>query len=341
MIHRMDAPQDPGREPMPEFVSPMLASSAESPPPDEGWAFEIKWDGIRAMAHVDGGRVGILSRNGRRVTDTYPELRALGPALGSLPAVLDGEIVAFDAGRPSFERLQRRMNLDGRRVSGRLVADVPVVLVLFDVLWLDGHSVLGLPYAERRQLLEHMDLNGPAWRTPATFAQSGPLLDATRDQGLEGIVAKRLDSVYEPGTRSRNWLKVKHFRTGDLVVVGWVEGAGRRAGTLGALVLASYEADGSLRYRGKVGTGFRDADRELLRGLLHSVARDTSPVTHTAGSPVEAGVHWVEPALVASVRFAEITQAGILRAPSFRGLRPDVEPVTATGARLDAEAGTG
>lgn len=337
MVHRMDPPDDPGREPMPAFVAPMLASPAPTPPPDEGWGFEIKWDGIRAIVNVDGGRAQLLSRNGRDVTATYPELRGLGPALGSLPAVLDGEIVAFDDGKPSFERLQRRMNLDGRKVGARVVREAPVALVLFDLLWLDGHSLLGLPYTERRHLLEHLGLDGPAWRTPGSYTESGPLLEATREQGLEGIVAKRLDSVYEPGTRSRSWVKVKHFRTGDLVVAGWVEGSETRAGNLGALVLATYDDDGTLRHRGRVGTGFCDADRSLLQRLLADVERATSPL---AGSP-ESDAHWVDPVYVASVRFAELTNSGVLRSASFRGLRPDVEPESATSARLDAEARSG
>ncbi|MCC7077502.1 MAG: non-homologous end-joining DNA ligase [Acidimicrobiia bacterium] len=333
MIHRIDPPADPTREPIPDWIPPMLATPAASPPPDDGWAFEVKWDGIRAVTFVEGGRVHLRSRRGRDVTDTYPELRELGPVLGSLPVVLDGEVITFVDGKPSFERLQRRMNLDGRHTGPQLVHDVPVVLVLFDILWLDGHDTTPLPFRERRRLLEQLDLNGPAWQTPPNYEEAGPILEATRGQGLEGVVAKKLDSPYEPGVRSPNWVKLKHFETGDFVVAGWVEGEGGRAGRIGALVLAAHDSEGRLRYAGKVGSGLTDAELADLGRMLGPAASPASPLAED----VDSAVHWVEPHLVASVCFAELTRAGVVRAASWRGLRPDVDAANVTLASLGAE----
>src|SRR5262249_21252687 len=190
-IHRMDAPQDPDREPMPENITPMLATLAELPRDEEKYAFEVKWDGVRAIAYVDRGQARFEGRRGNDITPRYPELRGLGPALGAIPAVLDGEIVAFDGERPSFERLQRRMHVSNERAVRRLMKEVPVVYVLFDLLWLDGHSTLGLPYRERRKLLDELGLQGASWQTPAAHEGEGSALrHAGRQIGLDGVVAQ-------------------------------------------------------------------------------------------------------------------------------------------------------
>jgi bifunctional non-homologous end joining protein LigD len=330
MIHRMDPPADPQREPMPERLVPMLAgSSTELPRSEKDWSFEVKWDGIRAIAYVKPGRLRLESRNLREITDGYPEVRGLLRDLGMREAVFDGEIVAFDEnGRPSFERLQRRMNVTGTSAIRRLSASTPVVYAIFDLLYLDGHSLMGLPYAERRSRLEQLELGGPAWRIPANHpGQGSRLLQATRAQGLEGIVAKRLDSRYEPGRRSGAWLKIKHTQRQELVIGGWIPGEGRRSERIGALLMGVYEGEGDgrrLRYAGRVGTGFTERTLEELAGKLAPLR---CPECRLEGAPkLPRNAVFVEPRLVAEVEFREWTSEGIMRAPSFKGLREDKEP---------------
>ncbi len=249
MIHRMDPPEDPDREPLPKHIEPMLATLSKNLPRDEdNYAFEVKWDGVRSIAYVEGGRARFESRRGGDITSRYPELRGLGPALSSTAAVLDGEIVAFEGERPSFERLQRRMHVSNERAVRRLMGEVPVVYVIFDLLWLEGHSTLELPYRERRKLLDELAPQGPSWQTPAAHEGGGAeLLDATRRLELEGVVAKRLESVYEPGRRSRAWLKVKNHNSQEFVVGGWAPGKGARSTSLGALLIGYYESTGARR----------------------------------------------------------------------------------------------
>src|SRR3954454_2956513 len=263
-------------DPMPEHVVPMLAKLAKLPREDGGWAYEVKWDGVRAIAYARSGTLRLESRNLNDVTPRYPELGGLVEALGGHEAVLDGEVVAFDEqGRPSFERLQGRMHLTtGVEARARLL---PVVYVAFDLLWLDGESLMRLPYSERRARLETLNLEGPAWRVPSYSSADGEgFLGAAAQQGLEGIVCKRLDSPYEPGRRGNTWLKVKNTRSQELVIGGWTPGEGRGAGRLGALHLG-YHENGRFRYAGKVGTGFTDNELDRLENLLRPLARDTSP----------------------------------------------------------------
>ena len=230
MIHRMDPAEDPDREPMPEKVVPMLARLADLPSDPQRWAFEVKWDGVRALAYSEPGRLRLEARSGNDITKRYPELHRLNRALSSHSAILDGEIVAFDdQGRPSFGRLQHRMHIASEAQAKRLSKESPVAYVVFDLLWLDGHSVMALPYAERRELLERLELKGPNWQVPDHVVGDGrDLQAATRAQGLEGIVAKRLDSPYEPGRRSVAWRKIKNVQRTDVVVCGWMPGEGRR-----------------------------------------------------------------------------------------------------------------
>jgi bifunctional non-homologous end joining protein LigD len=327
MIHRMDPP-DPDWEPMPEQIVPMLATLvAELPRNQDQYGFEVKWDGVRAISYVDGGQARFESRRGNDFTHRYPELRALGPALGATPAVLDGEIVAFEGERPSFARLQPRMHVDNERAIRRLMAEIPVVYVLFDVLWLDGHSTIALPYSDRRKLLEELELEGPSWQTPAAHRGDGAaLLDATRRLGLEGVVAKRLDSVYEPGRRSRSWLKIKNQNSQEFVIGGYVPGKGARSNTLGALLIGYYESlepDPRLRYAGKVGTGFTESELQRLLALLEPRRRSTSPFSPP---PRVKDAIFVDPEFVAEVRFTEWTHAGSVRNPTYLGLREDRDP---------------
>ncbi|HEY3238951.1 MAG TPA: non-homologous end-joining DNA ligase, partial [Acidimicrobiia bacterium] len=309
------------------------ATLADSLPKDESaYGFEVKWDGIRALAYVSGGRIRLEARSGRDVSHRYPEVRELGRRLGTTQVVLDGEIVALDAnGRPSFERLQRRMHVESESAIRRLRQDVPVAYAIFDVLWLEGHSTMALPYEERRRLLDDLALNGPNWQTPPYHRGEGStLLEATRAGGLEGVVAKRLDSTYEPGVRTRHWLKVKNHCSQEFVIGGWLPGEGARA-RLGALLVGYHDPgdrDGPehgarLVYAGKVGTGFTDAELTRLLRLLEERQRPDSPFDPP---PRVKGARWVEPDLVAEVEFTEWTAAGILRHPSYKGLRDDREP---------------
>ncbi|MGI9183498.1 MAG: DNA ligase D [Solirubrobacteraceae bacterium] len=326
MIHRMDPPEDPAREPMPARILPMLAGAGALPGHEQPWSFEVKWDGVRAIAYALPGRLRLESRNLREITAGYPEVRGLIAQIGMRDAVFDGELVAFDdQGRPSFERLQRRMHVTAASSVRRLSASVPVVYAIFDLLYLDGHNLMGRPYAERRERLEELGLSGPAWRVPAAHPGHGQqLLAATGAQGLEGIVAKRLDSRYEPGRRTSAWIKIKHTRRQELVIGGWIPGEGRRTDSIGALLMGHYERDRGqvrLRYAGRVGTGFTDRSLTQLRDRLAPLRSDTAPFSPVPKLPRNA--EFVAPELVAEVEFAEWTSDGVMRAPSYKGLRDD------------------
>ncbi|HVL88487.1 MAG TPA: non-homologous end-joining DNA ligase [Candidatus Thermoplasmatota archaeon] len=327
MIHRMDPPAKPRADPMPERVVPMMAKLSGLPKDDPAWGYEIKWDGVRAVAFVQGGRVRLQSRNLLDVTAQYPEIAGLGPALGSREAVLDGEIVAFDEkGTPSFQRLQPRMGLQSEAAVRRMQRAVPVTYVLFDVLYLEGESLLARPYDKRRRILEALGLEGPHWQTPSYHRGDGAaLLAATRAKGLEGIMAKRLDSPYEPGLRSGAWRKIKNAMRQEVVIGGFTRGEGARLGRIGALLVGVYEegpgGEPRLRYAGKVGTGFTDAELDRLDGKLAPLVRSTSPFV---GGPPRGA--FVDPRLVAEVAFTEWTREGTLRQPSYKGLRFDKDP---------------
>ncbi len=320
MIHRMDPPADPTAEPMPDHIPPMLARSGQLPGDDEAYGYEVKWDGVRAIARVDAGHLTLTGRSGADFTPRYPELRGMAAALGSRRLILDGEVVAFDAeGRPSFELLQSRMHLASESAVRRRMRELPVAYVAFDLLWLEGHPTLPLPYTDRRKLLSELELEGPSWRTPAHREGDGAaLLEASAAQGLEGIVAKRLDSSYDPGRRSSCWIKVKNRPTEDVVIGGWLPGEGRRGETLGALAVGVPTDGRKLNYAGKVGTGFTETTLGLLMSELRPLRTDESPFE---GRQPPKGTIFVEPRLVAVVEFAEWTKSGTLRAPSFKGLR--------------------
>jgi bifunctional non-homologous end joining protein LigD len=334
MIHRMDPPEDPDFEPLPESMAPMMARLGVLPkPPDDRWAYEIKWDGVRALAFVSGGRVRLSNRNERDITARYPEVRPLGEALGAREALLDGEVVAFDDGRPSFQRLQSRMHLASDAQVRRMAERQPVVYVIFDLLHLDGRSLIARPYEERRAMLLELGLAGPAWQVPGHHVGDGAaMLEASRTQGLEGIVAKRIDCPYEPGRRARNWIKIKNVRQSDVVVGGWTPGEGGRSSTLGALAIGFHDDEGELRYAGKVGSGFAHAELTRVQRLLEPLAREDSPFT---GRQPPKGTRFVEPELVAVVEYRDITNSGTLRAPTYKGLRDDL---AASAVRFPEEA---
>jgi bifunctional non-homologous end joining protein LigD len=326
MIHRM-SPSPEDFEPLPDRIAPMMATLRdELPTDDDAWGYELKWDGVRAVVHIEGGRAKAFSRNDIDITATYPELRTMADSMGATQAVLDGELVALDDdGRPSFERLQPRMHVKGESQVRRLVSSVPVTFFAFDVLHLDGRSTLDLRYEERRELLESLELEGKRWQTPpAWFGDGASVLAAAKEQGLEGVVAKRLDSVYRPGRRADTWVKVKNLRTQEVVVGGWRPGAGSRAGTIGSLLLGVPGKDG-LTYVGKVGTGFTQASLSALQRQLKPLEVDRSPFAGTLPAADAKAAHWVSPEVVGEVRFSEWTRDGRLRHPAWRGLRPDKE----------------
>jgi bifunctional non-homologous end joining protein LigD len=317
-----------GRTDLPELIRPMLAVPGELPDAEDAqWRFEMKWDGVRAVSYVRGGDVRLMSRNDLDVSRSYPEILAPPPPLADVAAVLDGELVTFDAqGRPSFGRLQERMHIADIAVARRLAERAPVVYLVFDLLFLDGRSLLRAPYVERRELLEGLGIEGTTWRVPPSFGGSGAdVLGASRENRLEGVVAKRASSTYRPGTRSPDWRKIKHVRMQEVILAGWRTGHGRREGRIGSLLLG-VPGTGGLEFVGGVGTGFTNAMLEDLARRLAPLKRADPPFATPLPRAELREAHWVDPQLVGEVVFTEWTSDGHLRHPSWRGLRPDKHP---------------
>ncbi|HJU49063.1 MAG TPA: DNA ligase D [Gaiellaceae bacterium] len=291
---------------------PMLPTTVERLPTGDEWVFEPKWDGFRALVALTGGVARLTSRNGKDLTERFaPVAKAVPGAVRTPSAVLDGEVCALTPqGRSDFSLLQQG--------SGVLA------LVLFDALEIDGEPLVDLPLTERRSRLEQLVAPASHVLVSPVFDDGGALERAAREQGLEGVVAKRVDSTYQSGKRSRDWRKVKVREEQELVIAGYTKGQGRRSGAMGALVLGVREA-GELRWAGNVGSGFTDAELETLRQRLEPLRRPTSPFAETPRMPrIRKGdVQWVEPELVAEVTFAEWTSEGRLRAPVYLGLRED------------------
>jgi bifunctional non-homologous end joining protein LigD len=303
----------------------MLAMSGALPRDDEGWAYEFKWDGVRAMVYVEGGRVRALSRNDKELADSFPELRQVGDHLGGRRAILDGELVAFDdRGRPSFGRLQQRLHLGSDGAVRRRMEEFPASFLAFDLLYLSGRLLVDLPYDDRRDMLEDLQLGGESIATPRSFRDrhGADVLDAARRNGLEGVVAKRRRSAYLPGLRRSVWLKIKNFLTQEVVIGGWTEGNGERRASLGALLLG-LPGPGGLQYVGKVGTGFDEATRKALLVEMEPLSRQSSPFATPLSRAENALAHYVEPVLVSEVRYGEWTKDGLLRHPVWRGMRRD------------------
>lgn len=330
LIHRMktDSRQLPPPI-LPPVYTPMLATpgSVNDLPVTADWAFEMKWDGMRVLATVTANIVRLHSRNGNDVTTSFPEIvEALRPAPTVSSMVLDGEVVAQGRdGRPNFGLLQTRMGLSATRRVSKAMARAPVHYLLFDILARNTEDVLDEPYSRRRQILaDSVSTNERIVLPPAFDGDGLGALRASRELGLEGIVAKRKDSPYRPGRRSRAWIKVKHLRSQEVVIGGWRPGNGSRAGTIGSLLLGIPTAAG-LRYVGRVGTGFRDRDLADTLSRLAPLAAVANPFLSVPATDA-LDARWVRPELVAEVEFAEWTEQGRLRHPSWRGWRPDKSP---------------
>jgi bifunctional non-homologous end joining protein LigD len=308
--------------------APMLAVSGRPPQERGRWAFEMKWDGIRAIARCRDEDCRFYSRNNRDLSGSFPELTAVLQDLGEHGGILlDGEIVAPDpaTGVPSFNRLQRRMHVVSP--SAELLRGFPAQYLAFDLLAVRGGSIMELPYTERRERLAALALDRPLARTPPYYSDVDPgtLMDVAREHDLEGIVAKRLDSAYYPGRRSPLWIKTPLRKTTEVVVAGWLPGSGRFSATFGSLALGAYDDHDRLVHVGNVGTGWTMRDRRSLQGRLNELSRPDTPFDIPPPRAVAAAAHWVEPVLVADIEYREATSEG-LRHPSWRGLRPDKSP---------------
>ena len=289
-------------------VAPMKAAIGNLPPAsqDDQWAYEIKWDGYRTLAFVAGGAVRLQSSTGIDVTATYPELAGFGGAVNAGSAIVAGELVVLDAdGRPDFGMLQRHQT--------------QVAFYAFDVLQIDGTDCIALPYEQRRALLAALVEPGPNWMVPAhRLGDGAAMLAATAERGLEGVMAKRLGSPYQPGRRSPNWRKVKNRQRVEVVIGGFNVGTGNRSTTFGSLLVGLPEPDGSLRFCGAVGTGFTQDRLEAMHAQLQSLAQPDCPFSALPPrSYLKDEVTWVRPDLRALVEIAEITNDGFIRHPSF------------------------
>lgn len=310
----------------------MRATLVQEPPrDDENWAYEVKWDGMRAIAFVEDGQLRLQSANLLDATDRFPELHGLAGAIAGHDAVLDGEIVTFNArGVPDFGLLQPRMQARDPRAAQQRAAVQPVFYVLFDILELDGRDLTGLAYEERRSTLLGLVEPADHWKVSEGWVGGGAeLLRVMRDQGMEGLIAKRLGSRYEVGRRSRSWLKLKVRRRQEFVVGGWLPGEGARASHFGALLVGYHDrdADGEpLRYAGRVGTGFKEAELQRVLALLDELASEACPFEPAPPRPVSRAARWVRPELVVEVEFGEWTRDGILRHPAYCGQRYDKDP---------------
>jgi len=298
----------------------MLATVGTHVPRGKEWCHEVKWDGVRALAAVDAGAVTLTSRNGNRITPAWPEL--VTPPAGVRDAVLDGEIIALnERGVPDFRVLAERMHVRNPTTVARLAARIPVTYMVFDLLRLDGEDLCRLPLDERRRRLAALDLGRAGWQVPAEYDDGAMLFEATRAQGLEGIVSKRRDSTYRPGERTHHWLKFAHRHRGSYVVGGWRPQVGTRD-RLGALLVGEPTSRG-LAFRGRVGSGIGPKQARLLGDLLAPLVRADSPFADEVPRVDAVGTVWVEPVVVVDV---DTHGAGYerLRQPSYQGVRGDL-----------------
>ena len=305
-------------------MRPMLASQGTAIPRGREWAHEIKWDGMRILADVADSRLSLLSRNENDVTATFPELSTLtGPGLPD-DMLLDGEVVALDDGLPSFSALAERMHVSDARKARRLAVARPVTFMVFDLLRLYGVDLTSRPLAERRAALERIDLGGPSCQVPPTYDDGAALQAATLEQGMEGVVSKRLSSPYRPGRRSPDWLKFAHRGSRSVVVGGWrleTDSAHR----LGAVLVGTPTAQG-LVYLGRVGSGLAGKEQDRVMAALEGLGIDASPFADEVPQMDARGTTWVRPEVVVEVQSLGLSAGGRLRQPAYRGLRPDLSP---------------
>jgi bifunctional non-homologous end joining protein LigD len=314
-------------------MRPMLASRGTAVPNGRAWIHEVKWDGMRVLAEVRAGALTLWSRNENDVTVTFPELRDVGVLVGR-EVLLDGEIVAMAGGRPTFGALADRMHVGNAARARRLAQSNPVTLVVFDVLRLDGEDLTGEPWEVRRAVLEDLGLGSAHWQVPPTYDDGAMLLQATEQQGLEGILSKRRTSTYRPGRRSKDWLKFPHRPTLSYVVGGWRRETGSDA-RLGAVLVGSPTPQG-LSYRGRVGSGITVHAAERLLEVLEPLRADASPFCDEVPRADATGAAWLRPEVVVEIAALGVTDGGRLRQPSFQGLRQDLSP-----ADVAAVAGEG
>ncbi len=318
------ATAQPHREPVPDVSAPMLATTVDAPFDDPAWAFELKWDGYRALVRIDEhGAVTIGSRSGNDFTKKFPELGALADAFSERPVVVDGEIVVLDReGKSSFGALQERVDRFGRSAPG----NASVTFVVFDAIYGNGRDLREEPLERRKAILASMLTGqGPAMLSKHVVQNGTELYELAKSRGLEGIVGKRLASPYVE-RRSRDWVKIKALQRTEVVIGGWTEGRGSRK-HFGALLMGVY-AKGELLYAGSVGTGFDAKKLASLAAKLAPLQRATSPFTTTPKTQAKA--HWVTPTLVAEVTYTEWTRDGSLRHPVFVALRIDKDPSVAS-----------
>lgn len=299
-----------------------------------GWAYETKWDGFRCCMRVGpDGTTKLTSRLGNEITGVYPDLRGvLADAAGGRSAVFDGELVVLAAdGRPDFQLMQSRHQ---RGPTAELLRTAPVTFIVFDLLLLGSRSLLAEPYTRRRDLLADLEVTNERVAVPRHFTaadiEPNELLALVEEQGLEGLVAKRLGSRYLPGARSRDWIKRPLIKTREVVVGGWRPGKGNRDGRVGALLLGGHDEAGHLYYMGDVGTGFTERALDEMLDLLVPLTRPTSPFHNEVPPDRSRGARWVEPTLVGQVVYRQFTSDGRLRHTSWRGLRDDVLPAQVT-----------
>ncbi|MEO7753519.1 MAG: non-homologous end-joining DNA ligase [Terracoccus sp.] len=305
-------------------MRPMLATPATTVPVGDAWVHEVKWDGMRLLVDVVDGQARVFSRSERDVTVAFPELQGLGDEYADM--LLDGEVVALRDGLPSFSALAERIHVTDARRAAQLAEAVPVTLMTFDLLRLYGVDLTPRRWSDRRATLEHLELDGARWQTPPTFADGPTLHAATREQGLEGVVSKRVDAAYLPGTRSPHWRKSPHRDTVSVVIGGWrPESTGTVANRLGA-VLVGVPGPGGLRYLGRVGSGLAGRTGERLRDELEQLRRAESPFAADVPAEDSLGATWVEPVLVADVQSLGLSGQGRLRQPAFKGQRRDLGP---------------
>lgn len=296
----------------------MLGVLSDLPDEPKQWAFEFKWDGMRVISFWDGEKLRLESRTQRNITASFPEFRDLGQAIGDCAVMLDGEILALDQqGRPNFTLMQRRMTA-GPAQAMRVAAEVPVVYYLFDVLFLNDREMISLPYTDRRAALAALELKHPRCQIPPSYVGEGEaMLEVARERGLEGVMAKRLTSLYQAGQRSPNWRKIKIVRRQEFVVGGWTTERNRPQ-RIGSLLLGYHDEDGQLRYAGRVGSGFSAEDHKRLVSLLSELERPISPFS----GPVPLA-RYVAPRLVVEVEYRRWYPGGNLQQTAYKGLRPD------------------